>query len=212
MSDVDSNCKQCDQKSNDLVNGICSNCRTANSATIAPTPTHQNDATIAQGATAAPASTSSKRVGDYDLIEEIARGGMGVVYKANHRNLNRVSAVKMILGGRFSSEEELQRFRIEAESAAKLDHPAIVPIFEIGEYEGQAFFAMKYIEGGSLAEKATSFATRPQEAVELISKVADAVNHAHQRGILHRDLKPANILLDHGDQPYVTDLGLAKTT
>ena len=212
MSNVESNCKQCNQQSSDLENGICAKCRTTNFATVAPTPNNLHDATIVPGQSAAPESPPAKRVGDYDLIEEIARGGMGVVYKANHRNLNRVSAVKMILGGRFSSEEELQRFRIEAESAAKLDHPAIVPIFEIGEYEGQAFFAMKYIDGGSLADKATSFVNRPKEAVALITKVVEAVNHAHQRGILHRDLKPANILLDNEDQPFVTDLGLAKST
>ena len=178
------------------------------------TPNQASDETIIpdQSPSSGAASSLSKRVGDYDLIEEIARGGMGVVYKANHRNLNRVSAVKMILGGRFSSEEELQRFRIEAESAAKLDHPAIVPIFEIGECEGQAFFAMKYIDGGSLAEKADGLVDDPQTSAKIMLKVAEAVHHAHQRAVLHRDLKPANILLDGDGQPFVTDLGLAKST
>ena len=176
-----------------------------------PTPNRAADATILPGQKNLQ-TLAATEIGDYDLIEEIARGGMGVVYKANHRNLNRVSAVKMILGGRFSSQEELQRFRIEAESAAKLDHPAIVPIYEIGEHEGQAFFAMKYIDGGSLAEKASSFSDRPRDAAELMAKVAEGVHHAHQRGVLHRDLKPANILLDRDGAPWVTDLGLAKST
>ncbi|MEM7783520.1 MAG: serine/threonine-protein kinase, partial [Planctomycetota bacterium] len=183
--------------------------------TIAPTPspTWEETPTVAPNLSSCENSFGSTNfIGEYELMEEIARGGMGVVFKARHRNLNRIAAVKMILGGRFSSAEEVQRFRIEAESAAKLDHPAIVPIYEIGEHEGQAFFAMKYIDGGSLAEKVTQFSDRPRDAAALIAKVAEGVNHAHQRAVLHRDLKPANILLDRQGQPWVADLGLAKST
>ncbi|QEG21532.1 serine/threonine-protein kinase [Mariniblastus fucicola] len=204
-------CKRCAQQPAELDQEICLRCRDDEQATLPPTPNHTDDATIVPGQHQYDAP-NAKRIGDYELIEEIARGGMGVVYKANHRNLNRVSAVKMILGGQFSSEEERQRFRIKAESAARLDHPAIVPIYEIGDHDGRAFFAMKYVDGGSLAERATSFAKDPKSAAQLMIAVAEGVHHAHQRGVLHRDLKPANILLDKEGQPYVTDLGLAKST
>ena len=211
MGEEHSKCESCGCETPSRHDSLCDSCRAKGDATIDPTP-KLNDNTVAPSATMPGITTSLDSVGDYDLIEEIARGGMGVVYKANHRSLNRIAAVKMVLGGRFSSAEEVQRFRIEAESAAKLDHPAIVPIYEIGECDGKAFFAMKYIDGGSLAEKATSFKDRPREATEIMIKVAEAVGHAHQRGVLHRDLKPANILLDKNNEPFVTDLGLAKST
>ena len=153
-----------------------------------------------------------QQFGEYELISEIARGGMGVVYKARHQRLNRIAALKMIISGRFSSEDELRRFHIEAESAARLDHPGIVPVYEIGEVEGQPFFAMKYIEGGSLAEQMDQLREHPREAMALLAKVARGVHHAHQRGVLHRDLKPGNILLDEMGEPLITDLGLAKST
>ena len=154
----------------------------------------------------------STSFGDYELLEEIARGGMGVVYKARHSKLNRVAAVKMILGGQFSSANDLQRFYIEAEAAARLDHPGIVPVYDIGESNGQPFFAMKYIEGGSLSDKMPELRADPKFACRMLADVARAVHHAHQRGILHRDLKPANILIDEVGNPLVTDLGLAKST
>lgn len=153
-----------------------------------------------------------KDFGDYLLLEEIARGGMGVVYKARHKKLNRMAAVKMIRGGQFSSDEEIQRFHIEAEAAARLDHPGIVPIYEISSHEGQPFFAMKFVEGGSLAAHRERMRKSPRKMVAFIAKVAQAVHHAHQRGILHRDIKPANILIDEDDNPLITDLGLAKNT
>lgn len=149
--------------------------------------------------------------GDYELLREVARGGMGVVYQARHKRLNRVAAIKMILGGRFSSEDDIRRFYLEAEAVAQLDHPGIVPIYEIGSHEGQPFFAMKFIEGGSLHEHRKRIGKSPRRVAALISKVAGAVHHAHQRGILHRDIKPANILLDENDSPLLTDLGIAKT-
>ena len=148
--------------------------------------------------------------GDYELLEEIARGGMGIVFKARQMNLNRTVALKMILAGQFAGEEDVQRFYTEAEAAAQLDHPGIVPIFEIGEHQGQHYFSMGYVEGESLAHKVADGPLPPHEAAELVKKICDAMAYAHERGVIHRDLKPANILIDPNGQPKVTDFGLAK--
>jgi eukaryotic-like serine/threonine-protein kinase len=148
--------------------------------------------------------------GDFDLIAEIARGGMGVVYRAWQRGLNRPVALKMMLPGRLASAEDLARFRNEAEAVAHLDHPHIVPVHEVGEHEGRSYFAMKLVEGGSLDHRLADYLDRPEAAASLVARVARAIHHAHQRGILHRDLKPSNVLIDDDGQPLVTDFGLAR--
>ena len=152
----------------------------------------------------------NRSLGDYTLLNEVARGGMGVVYKAHHNTLGREVALKLILSGEFASENDVRRFHLEAESAAALDHPGIVPIYEIGQQDGHHFFTMKFIDGGSLSDKMSQYRESTRDFVTLLIQVAEAIDYAHRRGILHRDLKPANILLDQDDEPVVTDLGLAK--
>lgn len=154
------------------------------------------------------------RFGDYELITELGRGGMGVVYKARHVRLNRIVALKMILAGRFADEHDLSRFRAEALTAAGLDHPGIVPIHEAGEVDGLPYFSMSFVEGTSLADHVKQGPMLASDAARLLRKIAAAVAFAHEQGVVHRDLKPANILLARGTdgrhEPKITDFGLAR--
>src|SRR6476659_3410795 len=146
----------------------------------------------------------------YDLIEEIGRGGMGVVYRAVQHGSQRQVAVKMILAEQTATPGMMDRFRAEAEAVASLDHPHILPIYEIGESEGRPFYSMKFADSGTLRERGADF-SEPRAAARLMATLARAVHHAHERGILHRDLKPGNVLLDGPDRrAFVSDFGLAK--
>jgi len=148
--------------------------------------------------------------GDYELLEEIGRGGQGVVYRARQKSLNRTVALKVIGLGQWATQAHLKRFRREAESAANLDHPSIVPIYEVGEREGSCYFSMKFIDGGQLDEVIKRTPIPIRNAAELIAKLARTVHYAHEHGILHRDIKPGNILVDANGEPHLTDFGLAR--
>jgi TolB-like protein/Flp pilus assembly protein TadD/predicted Ser/Thr protein kinase len=148
--------------------------------------------------------------GDYELLEEIGRGGQGVVYRAHQKSLNRTVALKVIGLGHWATEAHLKRFRREAEAAASLEHPGIVPIHEVGERDGSCYFSMKFVEGGQLDEVVRRTPMSVPRAAELIAKIARTVHYAHEHGILHRDIKPGNILLDRKGEPHLTDFGLAR--
>jgi WD40 repeat protein/tRNA A-37 threonylcarbamoyl transferase component Bud32 len=156
--------------------------------------------------------SASRRFGDFELLDEIAAGGMGVVYKARQVSLNRIVALKMILAGQFASAGEVQRFQEGARASAQLRHSGIVPIHEIGCYRGRYYIAMEYVDGLSLARKVAESPLPPRAAAGVVRRIADAVQFAHSKGVIHRDLKPANVLLDEQSNPVVTDFGLAKWT
>lgn len=153
--------------------------------------------------------TTVKYFGDYELLEQIAQGGMGVVYKARQKSLNRIVAVKMILAGHLATDDDIKRFTGEAKTAATLKHRAIVPIHEVGQQNGQHYFSMDYIEGRSLAEIIRTEPPSIEDSVKIVQAIAEAVDYAHQEGIVHRDLKPSNILIDAHGQVHITDFGLA---
>ena len=163
------------------------------------------------------AATKSERVahlavefGDYELLEEIGRGGQGIVYLARQKSLNRTVALKVISPGQWASRAHLKRFRREAQTAASLDHPNIGSIYDVGERDGSCYFSMKFVEGGQLGEVASRTPMSIRQAVEMIAKVSRTVHYAHQHGILHRDIKPGNILLDTNGEPHLADFGLAR--
>lgn len=198
-------CARCGAGLDDLApSGVCPRCL-LRSTTEPPEPDHAVEEVSLAGGQADP-----RRFGDFELVEELGRGGMGVVYRARQVSLDRWVALKMILDGHFASPTFVERFHAEARAAANLQHPNIVPLYEVGERDGLHYFSMELVEGRSVAEALRDGAFPPQRAAACVKTVAEAVHYAHQRGILHRDLKPSNILLDATGEPRLTDFGLAK--
>lgn len=158
----------------------------------------------------APENASGTQLGDYEILDELGRGGMGVVYKARQVTLGRNVALKMIRSGALASEIDVQRFHLEAQAAGRLSHPAIVQVYQVGELGGDHFFSMEYIEGETLSQYAQTNALTPTDTAQLVKQIAEAIHFAHEHGVLHRDLKPSNIMLDADRNPRITDFGLAK--
>src|ERR1700747_407951 len=155
-------------------------------------------------------SSSGSRIEDYELLNEVARGGMGIVYRAKQRTPSRIVALKMILPAHLNSPGAVNRFRSEAEAAASLDHESILPIYAVGESDGAPFYSMKFADGGPLSARLNTYRDKPREAAAFVAKLDRALAFSHEHGILHRDLKPGNVLFDSANKPYVSDFGLAK--
>src|SRR5205809_5999098 len=216
-------CRKCGAKIfSDAPEGLCAKC-VLKSALAVPqdAPVAGDDGGSAEnvgvsvgaahdGKKAARAAELLGGLGDYELLEEIGRGGQGVVFRARRKNLNRAVALKVISLGQWASKAHPRRFRLEAEAAARLEHPGIVPIHEVDERDGSCYFSMQFVEGGQLGEVTRREPMPIRRAVELIAKVARTVHYAHEHGILHRDIKPGNILLDANREPHLTDFGLAR--
>jgi serine/threonine protein kinase/Tfp pilus assembly protein PilF len=222
-------CRKCGAKIfSDAPEGLCTRCVLKTALVILPDPvvpqerddagrpaspvpaTTGDDIVPASKKKASRAANMLGQLGDYELLEEIGRGGQGVVYRARQKSLNRTVALKVISLGQWSSSPHLRRFRRDAEAAASLEHPQIVPIYQIGERDGSCYFSMKFVEGGQLDEVLKREPMSMRRAAELLVKIARTVQFAHEHGILHRDIKPGNILLDREGEPHLTDFGLAR--
>jgi len=203
-------CPKCgDVLSTDAPVGICPKCLLAAGLDSVGDEAFDPSATVS-AADASPPLPTVRYIGDYELLEEIARGGMGVVYKGRQVSLNRIVALKMILSGELASEADIERFHIEARAAANLKHPNIVAIHEVGQHEGRYYFSMDYVAGQTLADIIQNGPLPAKKAAQYAKAIAEAIHFAHQQGTLHRDLKPQNLLIDADDQPQITDFGLAK--
>ena len=208
-------CRKCGAKIlSDAPEGLCTGCVLETALGILPDAVAGRD-DPGQPASSMPATAHAAallgELGDYELLEQIGRGGQGVVFRARQKSLNRIVALKVIGLGQWATKAHLKRFRLEAEAAASLDHPCIVPVYEVGERDGSCcYFSMKFVEGGQLDAVASRETMPPRRAAELIAKVARTVHYAHEHHILHRDIKPGNILLDQKGEPHLTDFGLAR--
>ncbi|HEX2751430.1 MAG TPA: serine/threonine-protein kinase, partial [Verrucomicrobiales bacterium] len=207
-------CSKCGQLSSGAaLGGLCEGCLVrvglGIGATLDGQPGNQDIASIFEDLDAEN-ERLPREFGDYELLEEIGIGGMGVIYKARHLGLGRIVALKMIKAGELAKRDDVRRFKAEAEAAARLRHPNIVTIHDIGEEEGLPYFSMSYVGGPNLGQLVRMQPLAARRAATLLRKIAMAVQHAHDEGLLHRDLKPGNILIDPSDEPQVTDFGLAR--